>query len=399
MTIAALSSICLASASPFPALHFGCNTTGPENATQLRELRRYAMPILEFRQGCCGGQPWTNAERNMELQAEALAAVAAPAAVGGKGTAAAWVYRNANAGSVFAQQRDFMRGHDSYFTGPPSVDPKYNISWRALNFSVPAAADWYLGTVVAEAAAEGAAVAGVFFDAIDCTGGSGRSARLYNDTLATFARACLALEAAGKGCILSTVNSFSSSRSTEATGCVLPEEAAVEVLHAHGLARWARYYQHWVNGFVGHKKDDSGGGGSFDARRCAAMVRNAVEESRRGIDIVARAPAQNSVYAVDLRVALAAFLMGASAPYGAGGSAPYGAGGSAAAASSSFGYGDCWFDECWTWQPLYDELGDIGAPLGPASVSDDGWSFSRSWTGVDVVVDCRHANASFSLRS
>ena len=130
-------------------MHFGCNITGSENATQLAGLSRYSMPIIEFRHESVPHEEWDHEEAVLAKQAAALA-VAQPAG------SRAWVYRNVNLGSMFALQRPIMTdpSRDSWFLGPPGTDPKYNISWRSVNFSVAAAAKFYLDTVVGEAAKE-----------------------------------------------------------------------------------------------------------------------------------------------------------------------------------------------------------------------------------------------------
>ena len=130
-------------------MHFGCNTTGPENATQLADLSRYSMPIIEFRHESVPHEEWDHEEAVLAKQAAALA-VAQPAG------SRAWVYRNVNLGSMFALQRPIMTdpSRESWFLGPPGTDPKYDVSWRSVNFSVPAAARFYVDTVVGEAAKE-----------------------------------------------------------------------------------------------------------------------------------------------------------------------------------------------------------------------------------------------------
>ena len=70
-------------------LHFGCNTTGPENATQLAQLAKYSMPIIEFRHESVPHAAWHREEAVLAAQAAALAA-AQPAG------SRAWVYRNVN---------------------------------------------------------------------------------------------------------------------------------------------------------------------------------------------------------------------------------------------------------------------------------------------------------------
>ena len=143
------AAVCGFRNSSVGTLHFGCNTTGPENGTQLTELARYSMPILEFRHESVPHANWGEEEAVLAAQAAALAA-AQP------GAPRAWVYRNVNLGSMFALQRPVMTNpsRSGWFLGPPGTDPKYNISWRSLNFSVPAAARFYLDTIVGEAAKE-----------------------------------------------------------------------------------------------------------------------------------------------------------------------------------------------------------------------------------------------------
>lgn len=238
----------------------------------------------------------------------------------------AWVYRNANAGSMFALQQPAMvdPAKADWFLGPASVDPKYHISWRSLNFSNPDAAgtlertalhpvaatriasvsplvaemrrapmlcasagyiyfaDWYIDTVVGEAAAE-PEVAGVFFDEVDAVscvpGGSGR---LYNDTIATFRRACDALHSCNKGCVLSVVNTFASvgagAKGAPAM-CPEPEESMLEIM---GTTGWWRYYQHWMNGFASRPH------ASTTPAVCASMISNVVAEGSRAVPVVAR---------------------------------------------------------------------------------------------------------------
>ena len=269
---------------------------------------------------------------------------------------------------MFALQRPVMtdpsRAH--WFLGPPSTDPKYNISWRSVNFSVPAAAKFYLDTVVGEAAKE-PETAGVFFDGIDgmaCVPGG--SAALLNDTLATFKQACELLRGAEKGCILSVTNTFSDSAAT--TRCPVPEEAMVEIM---GDTPFFRYYQHWMNGFVAHSHTPT------SAATCAAMIENAIAEGARNIPVVVRAPSTASVDAVGFALALGGFLIGA-------------------APGSTFGWGSCWFDECWAWQEIYDR--SLGDPLAVAVVSENGLVFSRRYSEADVHVNCSSGTADIAFK-
>jgi len=126
----------------FPALHFACNASGPENATQLSEDARYDTIVYEFRHSYLV-KPFDHQERVLASQAKVLYE-----AHDGK---SAFVYRNHNLGSMFALQRNVMhdptRAADGWFTGLPSRDPAYNISWRGVNFSHPPASDYFVSIV------------------------------------------------------------------------------------------------------------------------------------------------------------------------------------------------------------------------------------------------------------
>ena len=84
------------------AMHFGCNTTGPENAAQLSFLARFQAPIFEFRQQSEPRSRWRGEEAVLEAQAAALRS-SHPSA------ARAYVYRSAKLGSVFEWQRTAMQ--------------------------------------------------------------------------------------------------------------------------------------------------------------------------------------------------------------------------------------------------------------------------------------------------
>ena len=83
-----------------PTMKFACNTSGPENSSQLAEDLRYTMLIFEFRQAM-DVKPWDDAEHALQQQAAAVAA-SAPA---GTVPPPVFVYRNINLGSMFKLQR------------------------------------------------------------------------------------------------------------------------------------------------------------------------------------------------------------------------------------------------------------------------------------------------------
>ena len=354
--------------SPFPALHFACNASGNENATQLKQDARYNTVIFEFRHSW-KVQPYDHEEDVLAKQAGALYSAHQKSA---------FVYRNHDLGSMFAHQRDVLRNADpSWFTGPPSHDPHYNISWRALNFTNPEASHFFLKSVAGEAAKEGPGTRGVFWDEVDaplCVNETSAGAALWKGTVATFRKSCALLAQHGKQCMLSIVNAISSLPASVGPfpACVRPEEALAEELE--GVA-WIRYYEHWLNGFTS-------GPPNRDPKICAAMITNAAWETSRGIPISARAPGSKSKYRTDLDLAAGAFLVSAGP-------------------GSSFGYSDCWFDECVAWQSeFYDRrIGQpVSAPTGTHEVGGLFMRWTRKWEGVDVELDCETQRVSFSWK-
>jgi hypothetical protein len=93
--------------------------------------------------------------------------------------------------------------------------------------------------------------------------------------------------------MLSMVNSFASVSVSEGghanpyANCPLPEEAVMELM---GEVKFSRYYQHWMNGFIARAVATD----PYSPTRSAAMIRNAMLETARGIPIFARAPGTSS---------------------------------------------------------------------------------------------------------
>lgn len=102
----------------FPAMKFACNTTGPENSTQLAVDHQYSMLVFEFRQEMFVA-PWNNEEAVLQRQAAAVAASAPE----GTQSPPVYVYRNINLGSMFRLQRPAMQNASNagWFLGPESV--------------------------------------------------------------------------------------------------------------------------------------------------------------------------------------------------------------------------------------------------------------------------------------
>jgi len=228
-----------------------------------------------------------------------------------------------------------------------------------------------------EAANEGPGTRGVFWDEVDgdlCVNDTSVGASLWRGTVNTFRNSCALLAQHGKECMLSIVNSHSSTLPAgvgPVPACPHPEEAFAKALTG---VPWTRYYEHWFNGFSALPPNQS-------PRVCAAMITNAAWETAQGIPIVARAPGGHSKFKTNLDMAAGAFLVSAGK-------------------ASSFGYSDCWFDECVEWQTRFYNR-RIGDPLGlPEGTRRDGASglfmhWKRDWQGVSVSLDCESQTVSF----
>jgi hypothetical protein len=136
----------------FPAMHFGCNASGPESLAQIAKDVKYSTIVIEFRHEMLV-KPWNHEEEVLRDQAVEIDRFAASK---GLQTPTIYVYRNAHAGSMFETQASaiFDPQYSILFSGPPRTDPTLNISWRSFNFSEPAAVEFYIETIVAEAAGE-----------------------------------------------------------------------------------------------------------------------------------------------------------------------------------------------------------------------------------------------------
>jgi len=143
------------------------------------------------------------------------------------------------------------------------------------------------------------------------------------------------------------------------------------MLDIMGGTPFFRYYQHWMNGFVAQPHTPT------SPETCAAMITNVIAEGKHGVPVVVRAPSAPSVDATGFALALGGFLIGA-------------------ANGSTFGFGSCWFDECWSWQKMYDRR--LGTPLEAAAVSEGGVVFRRRWSGVTVAVNCSSGVADITSR-
>ena len=228
---------------------------------------------------------------------------------------------------------------------------------------------------------EGPSTAGIFWDEMDanvCVNDTWGAA-MWTPTINTFRKSCQLLASHGKQCMLSIVNVISQLSSLSigpSPACPFPEERFVQDIGVD--LPWTRYYEHWFNGFTSRQPNN-------DAAMCAGMITNAAWETARGIPIAARAPGSHSKYRTKLDMAVGGFLI-------------------AAGKGSSFGFSDCWFDACVSWQSEFynRDIGDpISSPTGTQKDPTTGlfMHWKRNWQGVEVELDCRKQTVSFDWKT
>jgi hypothetical protein len=214
------------------------------------------------------------------------------------------------------------------------------------NFSVPAAADYWVDEVIGELTRE-ADINSVFFDETDleyCSGAStpgchhslrdGELAQLYRDKIQVLRRSALKLNAAGIFPMFSSFNSFNSSK------C-----AGVDYAEYYGALSdvgWFRFYEFFS----------------------ASSLPNMLLETQLGLPVVVHDSSPG--WTIDL--SLAAFLI-AQGNY------------------SYFGSSTGWEDPSWRWKPEYDTA--YGAPLSVATKNASGWSREFEHCSVFVAADFR----------
>lgn len=273
------------------------------------------------------------------------------------------------------------------------------------NFSTPAAADYWVNTVIGELATESALTAGggsVFFDEVDqgecgyrgsnCDFAQFNATALQAAKIATYGRQVRAMNAAGIVPILSLDNRLAASGAGTAAAppCALPEDALVDELRG---TLWARFYENWPETFW------APGGADL----VVAMHQNAILEAAAGVPNVLHiggscpAPARNiSVpgrLGGDVEFAVASYLVVA------------GPGTTLSISGNWYDANFCWRPDCEKARAARARAGrrrrpspkrpppapraavdvDFGAPTGAAV--RNGYVFSRNYTKATATVD------------
>lgn len=389
----------------FPALYFAANPEGYMDAGQMEKISRFSLAIFEFRMGQFVAEnttgKWASGDLAgfMEEQCRRMKASYpdGPPCL---------VYRSGMwAGSMFERQFLALQNQSLFIpderlgTGfidyPLDVDESgetTGLKYCRWDFRKCATRREYQN-LLQLAAQE--ATDGIFFDnaqSVPCDETNHlsqltRNARreLMTATLDLYARVFSELVANDKYPILSTTNGFADIGAVVPweNDCPLAEEATLEALQGIPFARNNEFWM-WNLGEI-----------------AAKQIRNSIRETEAGIPIIVHQPyfpndggclegciqpnGSPKTFTKDefLEFGMAAFLVSMGQ-------------------GSYFGFSDMqndpegggWFDVSWDWHSQYENL-VTGEPLGPATVSNNGMTFTRQFANRTVWVNC--ADGSYSL--
>jgi hypothetical protein len=344
----------------FPAFFFGANATGPENTNQTALVAKFQFSGWGWQQSVDRTAPvedghYWNEETALAQAATRLASFVEFAPQPDTQNQAIFVYRHSQmALSWFDISRSaYVNKNNSDFwvkneSGSICVDS--NRGGPYWNFSVPAAADYWVNEVVGELTRE-ANINSVFFDETDAEycGGfprpphvpnchrnlrPGELARLYRAKIQVLRRSAIKLNAAGIFPMYSTFNTFNS------TNCAGVDYS--EYYSALSDVGWFRFYEFFS----------------------ASSLPNMLLETKLGLPVVVHDSSPGST----IGLGLAAFLI-------CQGNYTY------------FGSATGWEDPQWRWKPEYDVK--YGAPLGEATQNTTGWSREFERCSVFVSTDLK----------
>ena len=378
-----------------PTLWFGANASGLDSAATLALIGRHSMGVYGWQQGSSTFAPGQGLGAGDALLAAAATHLGDYIAAAG-GTTLVGVYRQVMiALQLFAGAHAAARdGGDADFwvrdgNGSTCV---FGMPWGSLdpvwNFSVAAAADYWVDAVVGALAAE-AAAAGVriaFFDDTDYNfcgfwdsprGNCGPLARdavaqMHAANNAVLGRTAAALNAAGIIPLFSSVNLLSAAAPRGGRGvCALPEDATLAALQGTTFARFYEFFPTLITP-------------SADAS--AASVANAILEGAAGVPLVAHFFAPSCPAAPrnitrpgrlggPIEFQLALFLVIQSP-------------------SAVLSISDGWFDANYCWHDEFDVA--FGAPLGPA-VKTGPYAWARSFARANTTVDVEEKTGAIVL--
>ncbi len=389
-----------------PLMWFGANVSGLDNDDTLALIAKHRIGVYGWQQGTTTLSPGQNLGDGDAYLSSAATHLsdfldALPGQVGANRTLVG-VYRQIQVAlRLFAAPRaaadspadaafwirDVNGSGDTCIVDQPwgTADPYWN-------FSVPAAASYWVQEVVGQVAAEAAAgVRAVFFDESDQNYCSYWNVAQQNcpplplETLApmqaasndVLAQTAAALNAAGVIPIFSMLNRVSASGQglQLPPPCALPEDATIAALAPF---TWARFYENFPYSWW---SADPGG-----PDNAAAFVENAILEGAAGVPLVLhfdttscptspRNITRPGRLGGNIETQLALFLI-------------------VQTQASVFSISGNWYDADFCWRDEYDV--SYGAPLGPA-VRTGLYSWVRNFTRANVAVEVSTPSGTIDL--
>ena len=392
-----------------PVMWFGANVSGLDNAATLALIARHSIGVYGWQQGTGAlvpGQNLGDGDAYLSSAATHLSDYldALPSQAGANRTLVG-VYRQIQVAlRLFAAPRAaadspaadafWMRSGGAADGGVCVAGQPWGTSDPFFNFSVPAAADYWVEEVVGQVAAEApAGVRAVFFDESDqnfCSFWSvaqqncgalplASLAPMQAASNAVLARTASALNAAGIIPIFSMLNRMAASGAgipgAPPPPCALPQDDTVAALAGR---TWGRFYENFP--FSWWSQDPQG------PHQAAAFVENAILEGAAGVPQVLHsdvtscpAPTRNITrpgrLGGSIEAQLALFLI-VQTP------------------QSVFSISGNWFDADFCWRQEYDLA--YGAPLGPA-LRTSPFTWTRNFTGANVAVDVMAGTGAIDL--
>ena len=372
-----------------PTMWFGANASGLDSPDTLALIARHRIGAYGWQQGTGALAPGENLGAGDALQAAAATHLSDFLdARGGANRTLVGVYRQ-----VMIAQQLFAAAHSA--AGNPNDDVfwlrnesvgdvcVFGMPWGTLdpvwNFSVPAAADFWVDEVVGALATEAAAagVRAVFFDDSDynfCSFWSTSQgncaaipveaiARWQADSNAVLGRTAAALNAAGIIPIFSSVNVLATANppGPPVVACALPEDAMLAALAGTTFARFYEFFPSL----------------EFSGPDVAAVATaNAILEGAAGVPVITHFPSPSCPSeprnitrpgrlggAIEFELAL--FLVTQSN-------------------ASVFSISNDWFDANYCWHSEFDVA--FGAPLAPA-LRTGAYTWTRAFSRASVAVD------------
>lgn len=386
-----------------PTMWFGANTSGLDSAATLALIARHRVGTYGWQQGTgllLPGQNLGDGDAYLSSAATHLADFldAQPGQAGASRTLVG-IYRQIQVAlRLFAAPRAaadnpamssfWMRDGGAAGGAVCELAQPWGTADPLWNFSVAAAANFWVDEVVGQVAAEAAAgVRAVFFDESDqnfCSfwsvaqGNCGplpleSLAQMQAASNAVLARTTAALNAAGIIPIFSMLNRMAASGRGSSPGappppppCALPEDATIAAL-AKPLT-YARFYENFP--FTWWAQQPLG------ADQAAAFVSNAILEGAAGVPLVLHFDVTGCPAAPrnitrpgrlggGIEAQLAVFLI-------------------VQEQTSVFSLSGNWYDADFCWHPEFDV--SYGAPLGPAARTG-AHAWTRNFTRANVAVD------------